>query len=130
MAEAGRLTATAGAPHREFLRPVTVLRVGIVVAVLASWQLVAASGLLYRDVVPSLAAIAVALYATLSDPAFYFHLTATGYEIGIALVIGGLSGLAVGIALGASKLMARAYEAYLYYLGPTPKIIFLSLIHI
>jgi ABC-type nitrate/sulfonate/bicarbonate transport system permease component len=124
MAEAGRLTATAGAPRREYLRPVTVLRIGIVVAVLASWQLVAASGLLYRDVVPSLAAIAVALYATLSDPAFYFHLAATGYEIGIALVIGGLSGLAVGIALGASKLMARAYEAYLYYLGPTPKIIF------
>src|SRR5258708_39062470 len=28
------------------------------------------------------------------------------------------------MALGASRLLARAYEAYLYYLGPTPKIIF------
>src|SRR6202040_4481618 len=37
---------------------------------------------------------------------------------------GGLGGLAVGLALGASKLLGRAYEAYLYYLGPTPKIIF------
>ena len=124
MAEAGRLTATAGGPRRGFPHPVTALRVGIIVAVLATWELVAASGLLYRDVVPSLAAIAIALYKTLSDSTFYFHLAATGYEIGIALVIGGLSGLAVGIALGASKLMARAYEAYLYYLGPTPKIIF------
>jgi len=106
------------------LRPVTALRIGIIVAVLGSWELVAASGLLYRDVVPSLAKIAGALYWTLIDPTFYFHLATTGYEIGIALVIGGLSGLAVGIALGASPLLARAYEAYLYYLGPTPKIIF------
>ncbi len=42
----------------------------------------------------------------------------------MALIIGGLSGLAVGIALGGSKLLARAYESYLYYLGPCPKIIF------
>jgi len=124
MAEAGQLTATAGGARRRFLQPVTTLRIGIIVAVLASWELVAASGLLYRDVVPSLVAIARALYVTLSDPTFYLHLATTGYEIGIALAIGGLSGLAVGIALGASKLMARAYEAYLYYLGPTPKIIF------
>ena len=125
MAEAGQLTAAA-APRRRgrILQPVTLLRIGIVVAVLATWQLVAASGLLYRDVVPSLAAIAVALVTTLSDPTFYFHLATTGYEIGIALLIGGVSGVAVGIALGASKLLARAYEAYLYYLGPTPKIIF------
>jgi NitT/TauT family transport system permease protein len=40
------------------------------------------------------------------------------------MVIGGLSGLAVGIALGGSNFMSRAYEAYLYYLGPCPKIIF------
>jgi NitT/TauT family transport system permease protein len=124
MAEAGRLTAAPGRPRRGFLQPVTVLRIVIIVAVLATWELVAASGLLYRDVVPSLVAIAIALYKTLSDPTFYFHLGTTFYEIGIALVIGGLSGLVVGIALGASKLLARAYESYLYYLGPTPKIIF------
>jgi NitT/TauT family transport system permease protein len=124
MAEAGQLSAAAGRPRRRILQPVTVLRIGIIVAVLATWQLVSASGLLYRDVVPSLAAIALALITTLSDPTFYFHLATTGYEIGIALAIGGVSGVAVGIALGASKLLARAYEAYLYYLGPTPKIIF------
>jgi len=32
--------------------------------------------------------------------------------------------LVVGIVLGASAFMARAYEALLYYLGPCPKIIF------
>ena len=45
-------------------------------------------------------------------------------EIGGALAVGGLSGIVVGIVLGANRFMAKAYEPYLYYLGPTPKIIF------
>ncbi len=73
---------------------------------------------------PSLFAIGKSLYLTLADPTFYFHLYTTFYEIGIAMVIGGVAGLAVGIVLGGSKFMSRAYEAYLYYLGPCPKIIF------
>ena len=125
MAETGRLRLPA--MDRPFGLPftaVTALRVIIVVAVLVSWQALALSGLLYRDVVPRLEMIVRALYVTLRDPTFYFHLYTTFYEIGIAMVIGGLSGLAVGILLGGSKFMSRAYEAYLYYLGPCPKIIF------
>jgi len=106
------------------LRPVTALRVAIVVGVVVIWQAVSASGWLYRDVVPSLLTIGRALYVTLSDPTFYFHLGTTAYEIAIAMIIGGLSGLAVGLLLGGSRLLSRAYEAYLYYLGPCPKIIF------
>jgi ABC-type nitrate/sulfonate/bicarbonate transport system permease component len=30
----------------------------------------------------------------------------------------------VGLVLGGNRFLGRAYEAYLYYLGPTPKIIF------
>ncbi len=104
--------------------PVTALRVGIIVAVLAIWEGLARSGWLYRDVVPSLVAIGRALYELLSDPSFYCHLYTTFYEIGVAMVIGGVGGLAVGILLGGSKLMQRAYEPFLYYLGPCPKIIF------
>jgi ABC-type nitrate/sulfonate/bicarbonate transport system permease component len=104
--------------------PVTALRIVIIVVVLVVWEGLARSGLLYRDVVPSLVAIGRALVETLSDPRFYFHLYTTFYEIGIAMVIGGVLGVAVGILLGGSKLMQRAYEPFLYYLGPCPKIIF------
>ncbi|MEX0590582.1 MAG: ABC transporter permease subunit, partial [Xanthobacteraceae bacterium] len=45
-------------------------------------------------------------------------------EIGGALVIGGLSGLIVGLVLGGSRLLSSSFESFLYYLGPTPKIIF------
>jgi ABC-type nitrate/sulfonate/bicarbonate transport system permease component len=106
------------------VHPVTALRLAIILVVLAAWEALAASGLLYRDVVPSLIAIGRALFAMLGDPSFYVNLGTTAYEIAIAMLIGGLSGLAVGILLGGSAFMTRAYEAYLYYLGPCPKIIF------
>jgi NitT/TauT family transport system permease protein len=124
MAETGRLTLPAHKPMRLPFSRVTQLRILIIVAVVVIWELISVSGWLYRDVVPSLWAIGKQLYATLADPTFYFHLYTTFYEIGIAMLIGGLSGLAVGIVLGGSKFMSRAYEAYLYYLGPCPKIIF------
>jgi NitT/TauT family transport system permease protein len=148
MAETGRLRAPSFAPSwapswvRE--HPVAALRIFIVVTVLLVWEGLAQSGLLYRDVVPSLFKIGVALFALLTVPdlpwqidipwlgiateinipQIYWHLYATFYEIVLGMAIGGIAGLAVGILLGGSKLMQRAYEPFLYYLGPCPKIIF------
>jgi NitT/TauT family transport system permease protein len=121
MADAGKLTAVAPKP---WIDPVTTVRIVIVLTVLLTWELVARSGWLYRDVVPSLLAIGDALAKLLANQEYYWHLGVTAGEIGTALVIGGVSGLFVGIVLGGNRLLARAYEPYLYYLGPTPKIIF------
>jgi ABC-type nitrate/sulfonate/bicarbonate transport system permease component len=116
------------AARRTNWRTVTLLRVGIVVTALLVWELVAASGLLYRDVVPSLLAIGKALATLLTDPAYYWHLGVTLGEIALALVIGGSAGLLVGLVLGGNRFLGRAFEPYLYYLGPTPKIIFLPVL--
>ena len=104
--------------------PVTLLRVAIILGLLAVWEFLSHSGWLYRDVVPSLLAIGRALINLLSGGEYYFHLGVTAGEIGLALSIGGLSGLAVGILLGANPFLSKAFESYIYYLGPTPKIIF------
>jgi ABC-type nitrate/sulfonate/bicarbonate transport system permease component len=120
MAETGRLTA----PAAPLASHVMLLRLGIVAFVLLAWEAVAASGLLFRDVVPSLTVIGRALAELLADKDYYRHLGVTAGEIGVALAIGGSAGLAVGIALGGSRFLGRAFEPYLYYLGPTPKIIF------
>jgi len=104
--------------------PVTLVRAAIIVCVVLAWEATAASGLLYRDVVPSLLIIGRALVELLADKTYYWHLGVTAGEIAVALAIGGTSGLAVGIALGGSRFLGRAFEPYLYYLGPTPKIIF------
>jgi ABC-type nitrate/sulfonate/bicarbonate transport system permease component len=100
------------------------VRIAIVVAILAAWEALSASGLLFRDVVPSLRAIGAALGRLLTAPDFYANLGVTILEVAAAMVIGGLAGLAVGIALGANRFLSRAFESLLLYLGPTPKIIF------
>jgi NitT/TauT family transport system permease protein len=121
MAEAGRLTR---ATPKFWIDPVSQVRIAIVIALLVGWEVLAQSGLLYRDVVPSLGRIGIALLKLLSNPDYYWHLGVTAGEIGTALAIGGVSGLTVGIVLGSNRLLARSFEPYLYYLGPTPKIIF------
>ena len=115
---------SAAHPAAVTARRVTLLRIAIVAAVLFGWEALAASGLLFRDVVPSLSAIARALARVLGSGDFYGNLAVTATEVGVALAIGGLSGLAVGIALGANRFLSYAYESLIYYLGPTPKIIF------
>ena len=105
-------------------RRVTLLRLAIVGTILAGWEALAASGWLFRDVVPSLVAIGRAVGAVLASPEFYGNLGVTLAEIGAALAIGGSCGLAVGILFGANRFLSRAYESLIHYLGPTPKIIF------
>ena len=113
--------AMAAAPSVK--RSVWTVRIAIVAIALGGWETLSASGLLFRDVVPSLRAIGGAV-ARLAGAEFYTNLGVTATEVGIAMAIGGLAGLAVGIALGANRFLSRAFESLLLYLGPTPKIIF------
>jgi len=122
MAETGRLIRIA-APV-PLIGAVTLLRVAIILAVLAIWEFLSHSGWLYRDVIPSLLAIGGALADLLAHESYYYNLGVTTGEIGAALAIGGSSGLVVGLLLGGNRFLSRAFEHYLYYLGPTPKIIF------
>lgn len=105
-------------------RDVLVVRIAIIAVVLVSWEALSRSGLLYRDVVPSLIAIADALGKLLARPDFYANLGVTAVEVATGLGIGGGAGLLTGLVLGGSPFFARAFEAYIYYLAPTPKIIF------
>jgi NitT/TauT family transport system permease protein len=124
VAEIGRLVPARESGSKPWRTPVTLLRIAIVLVALVGWQLLAVSGWLYGDVVPTLPVIGAALIKLLASGDFYWNLWVTIDEIVIGLVIGGLSGLVVGLVLGGSKFIARAFEPYLYYLGPTPKIIF------
>jgi ABC-type nitrate/sulfonate/bicarbonate transport system permease component len=122
MAETGRLRQTA--ITSPLFSPVTLVRVAIVVSALVLWEAIAASGWLYQDVVPSLLAIGRAIVTLLANPEYYWHLSVTVGEVATALTIGGIGGVLVGLVLGVSPFLSKAYEPYLYYLGPTPKIIF------
>jgi NitT/TauT family transport system permease protein len=122
MAEIDRLVRAPQAWLR--LTPVTLLRAVIVLVALLIWQAVAVSGLLYRDVVPPLLMVGAALVKLLSSIDFYWNLRFTIDEIAAGLVLGGFAGLVAGLVIGGNKFIAKAFEPYLYYIGPTPKIIF------
>jgi NitT/TauT family transport system permease protein len=121
MANASQVARTSAAPR---VSAVTMVRLVIVLSVLVIWQLMAISGLFYADVVPTLQKIGTALVKLLSHQDFYWNLWFTLDEIAIGLLIGGVTGLIAGLIVGANKFVAKAFEPYLYYLGPTPKIIF------
>ena len=113
---------------RRGISPVTLLRIVALLGLWAAWEGVAASGLLYRGVIPSSFAILRALAVLLASGAFYANLWVTLFEVLGALALGGAAGLAVGLLLGGSRFFSRAFEPYVHYLAPTPKIVFLPVL--
>src|SRR5262249_2248506 len=75
MAETGQLIQAP--PRLPAPSRVTLLRIAIIVAVLVVWEAVAASGLLFRDLVPSLGVIARAVGRLLLESGLYGNLRVT-----------------------------------------------------
>jgi NitT/TauT family transport system permease protein len=122
MADIGRLTRPR--EGKPWLTPVALVRLVIALAVLVIWQLIAISGWFYGEVVPTLPVVGAATVKLLSSGDFYWNLWVTIDEVAVGLAIGGICGLVAGLVIGANSFIARAFEPYLYYVGPTPKIIF------
>jgi ABC-type nitrate/sulfonate/bicarbonate transport system permease component len=120
MAATGILTRP---PRSVRVSPPVRLRLAILLTLALVWEALSASGLLFRDVVPSLEKIAVALAVVLATPDFWRNAAVSAWEIFSALALGGAAGLVVGLILGTNRFLARAFEPYLSYFGPTPKII-------
>lgn len=104
-------------------RSVLTLRVVVALAILGLWEALSRSGLFYGEVVPSLISIAKSMGRLLADPVFYRNLQVTALETAASLAIGVVAGVVVGIVLGANRFLMRAFEPYIYYLSPTPRII-------
>src|SRR5882757_8730740 len=104
MAATARMTGASGQVD---LSVSTIRGVGALV-LLGIWQGLALSGFFFRDVVPPLQKIAFGLAALFGNGAFYANLAVTGGELALALLIGGLAGLLVGLLLGGSQLMSAA----------------------
>ncbi|HLI23097.1 MAG TPA: ABC transporter permease [Stellaceae bacterium] len=108
--------------------PVLPLRVATMLALLVIWEAVARSGLVFEGVVPSLVAIGGALADLLTSANFYWNLELTAIEVAVSLALGASAGIVVGLVLGARPFAGKAFEPYVHYLAPTPKIVFLPIL--
>ena len=109
--------------ERRETRNVFYVRLIVVLAIVAIWEGISWSGLFFGDVVPSLSKIIPALFKLLMNPAFWSNLQITLIEAAASLAIGAVTGIVVGILLGSSRFFGAAFEPYVYYLSPTPRII-------
>ncbi|MEN9708374.1 MAG: hypothetical protein RIQ68_782 [Pseudomonadota bacterium] len=115
MAAAGKISVAS--------RDVLALRLVVALVIFGAWEAMSRSGLFYGEVVPSLLKIGASLGKLLVDPFFYRNLQVTTLETMLALAIGAGGGITTGIVLGANRFLMRAFEPYVYYLSPTPRII-------
>ena len=104
------------------------LRLATVLALLLAWEALGRSGLVFEGVVPSLVTIAAAVIDLLASANFYWNLELTLIEVAVSLAVGASTGIVVGLVLGANRFAGKAYEAYVHYLAPTPKIVFLPIL--
>lgn len=95
---------------------VTWIRLFTLAAVLAAWELLARSGLLYEDVVPPLEKVAVAFVHLILSAETYRHLGVTAWEV--------LTGFAIGFAAG----VGLGVQPYVDGFATAPKIIFLPIV--
>jgi ABC-type nitrate/sulfonate/bicarbonate transport system permease component len=99
------------------------LQIVTFVGFLAVWEVLGASGLLYKGVVPSVVHIAAALVTLIGSSEFWFNLSVTGMEVGLAIVLGGSSGIVVGLVLGGNRFIGRAFQPYVNFFASMPKVI-------
>jgi ABC-type nitrate/sulfonate/bicarbonate transport system permease component len=103
-------------------------RLAVVAAIVALWQLVMALGLISDTYVASPAQIVSALVDLAGNQAARTALEETAWSVATAFLFGTAAGLAVGIALGLSKLLRKAYMGPVLFLLATPKSIFLPVL--
>jgi ABC-type nitrate/sulfonate/bicarbonate transport system permease component len=113
---------------RRRISPVLPLRIATLLAAWVIWEAVARSGVVFEGVVPSAITIAAAIVDLLASPSFYSNLELTMIEVAVSLLLGSGAGILVGLTLGAGRFAGKAFEPYVHYLAPTPKIVFLPIL--
>lgn len=104
------------------LKPLMV-QIGTVLVFLIVWEIVGESKLLFAGIVPSVFEILRAAWSQVSTGSIFPHLLVTVYEASVGLALAALSGVVLGIVLGANPFWRKIFEPLILYFAATPKII-------
>ncbi|UWU93085.1 ABC transporter permease [Bradyrhizobium sp. CB1015] len=101
------------------------IALGLVIAV---WQAAGSAGLVNALFLPTPAAIVRAIYQLAVSGALWQHLSASLLRIGVGWLVGTAAGIAVGFAIGLSRLARSVGITFISALFPIPKIALLPLL--
>ncbi|PDT66205.1 ABC transporter permease [Bradyrhizobium ottawaense] len=96
--------------------------------VIAIWQAAGSTGLVNPLFLPAPSAIARAIYQLAISGALWQHLSASLLRIGVGWLLGTAAGVAVGFAIGLSRLARSVGITFISALFPIPKIALLPLL--
>jgi len=106
------------------------LPVGILLAVLVSWEALSRAGVISSILFPAPSAVARTLWESIVDGVLPSHLAATLLRVIPGLALGGLAGMLLGLAMGASRRLRLAIDPFVAAIHPMPKITLLPLLMI
>ncbi|WP_439402061.1 ABC transporter permease [Bradyrhizobium sp. DASA03068] len=101
------------------------IALGLVIAI---WQAAGSAGLVNALFLPTPSAIVRAIYQLAVSGALWQHLSASLLRIGVGWLVGTAAGVAVGFAIGLSRLARSVGITFISALFPIPKIALLPLL--
>jgi ABC-type nitrate/sulfonate/bicarbonate transport system permease component len=99
------------------------LQATTVLAVVAIWEVIGRTGLLFPELFPSFFEILQSFWVYLTSPVVLPHLKASAYEVAGALLLAACCGVPLGILWGSKKSWLDIVEPLILYAAVVPKIV-------
>ncbi len=109
-------------------RDATLIRLVTLAGLLALWEVLGQTRLVFGEALPPASAVAAAIAGEIANLSFYRHLAVTLGEVAGGFVFGAIPGVAFGLAMGARRVLGAAADPYIAALATTPKIVFLPIV--
>src|SRR3990170_7018604 len=93
------------------------------VIVIAIWELIGRTGILFDELFPPMLEILQSLWRYVTTPLLLPHLKASLYEVGGALAFAALTGIPLGILWGSRQSWLEIVEPLILYAAVVPKIV-------
>jgi NitT/TauT family transport system permease protein len=91
--------------------------------IVAAWELIGRTGLLFPDLFPSTVEILQSLWTYITTPLMLPHIKASLYEVGGALALAAVFGVPLGILWGSRRSWLEVVEPLILYAAVVPKIV-------
>lgn len=99
-----------------------MMPVALLVVLLGAWEWIVRQADISALVLPAPSVVASTLWTTLSSGYLWPHMGATLVEMVLGLVLGGVTGLVIGVALAESAWLDRLFKPYVIVSQVVPKL--------